>query len=250
MSIYSSARSHIIRFREPDSFGVQNRRPAAQLSQPTIEPVGARTLAAHVGRSSRRRRGRVAVSVIAVVLIATLASCNDSEPDPVPTPTKSASTTPTSTKAAWESKYHAKEIAAYKEALARYQAYQREVRPIWAAGKATPSAKKLFQEYFIPWQFYYKQLEQYEATNIKLDLRYEVLDSRATRVKLGSDGGSVSIRQCVDQTKSSGTQDGKPLPKSADTPQLIDVVMDQVEGRWLISQISNSQKDRPCDAGR
>ena len=190
------------------------------------------------------------MSLIGVVLIATLASCNDSEPDPVPTPTKSATTTPTSTKAAWESKYNAKEIAAYKAAFARYQAYQLEVRPIWAAGKATPTAKKLFQEYVFPWQFYYKQLEQYEATNIKLDLRYEVLDSRATRIKLGSDGGSVSIRQCVDQTKSSGTQDGKPLPKSADTPQLIDVVMDQVEGRWLISQISNSQKDRPCDAGR
>jgi len=195
-------------------------------------------------------RRRIAVYLVGLSLLTTLASCKSSEPDPLPKPTKSTTAPSKPRTTSWESKYNAKEVAAYKDALARYQAYQLEVRPIWAAGKATPSAKRLFQEYFIPWQFYYKQLEQYEATNIKLDLRYEVLDSRATRIKLGSDGGSVSIRQCVDQTKSSGTQDGKPLPKSAHTPQLIDVVMDQVEGRWLISQISNSQKDRPCDAGR
>lgn len=182
------------------------------------------------------------------LLVLMCAGCSDSEEplvsEPPRSPVASESTPPPAT---WESEYSAEQMAAYRQAFARFVSYQAAAKPVWAAGRATSEAKKLFMEYFIPWQFYYDQLKKYEQAGIRLDVQDKVLDSRATRVKVGSDGASVSIRQCVDQTASSGTQNGRPLPKSFDGPQLVDVVLSQAEGRWLISSISDPAKDRPCD---
>ncbi|KAA1397745.1 hypothetical protein [Aeromicrobium ginsengisoli] len=182
-----------------------------------------------------------------MVLIATLASCNDSEPDPVPTATKSATTTPTSTKAAWESKYNAKEIAAYKEALARYEAYLSESQPVWAAGRATPGAKKLFQKYYIPWTVYWRQLQQFDKSDIRIARNAKVLTSEPTRVKFGGDGATVTIEQCVDATNIGATQGDKPLKNAFDKPQLNEIIMSQVDGRWYLTQLPAAPKDRPCN---
>ncbi|MBC7593430.1 MAG: hypothetical protein H7288_05760 [Kineosporiaceae bacterium] len=191
---------------------------------------------------------------LAVILfcaaITCLSACTGS--DDVPEPTLAGPTVTTSTEAtptpdrSWEKQFTAAQLAAYGEALGRLTAYQSEVIPIWSAGKATPEAKKLFMTYFVPWQLYYGQLEQYEKADIRLDVRDRVIDSRATRAKVASGSSSVSIRQCVDQTATTGTQGGEMLPKASTTPQLVDVVLSQADGRWLITSISNSSKDRPC----
>ncbi|MBD8605359.1 hypothetical protein IFT73_00715 [Aeromicrobium sp. CFBP 8757] len=196
---------------------------------------------------NRLRTAAAALATIGIIL--GLSACSsDDKPSTTPRSTKAATTTPATTGAPdWEAAYSPAELEAYSEALARYTAYQAKVKPIWAAGKATPTAEALFKEYFIPWQYYFGQLEQYEASGIRLNFEMNVLDSKATRIKLGADGGSVSIRQCVDSTKSSGTQNDKPLPKATTTPQLLDVVVEQAGGRWLIAEISNSTEDRPCD---
>lgn len=181
----------------------------------------------------------------ALALGLTCGAC--SEPAANPTPSHSSSTTsPGPSPVAWESEFSDEQLEAYRQALARVSAYKAAVKPVWAAGKATPAAKRLFMEYFIPWQFYYDQLVQYEESGIRLEVKDTVLDSRASRVELGADGASVSIRQCIDQTESSGTQNGKTLPTSFDTPQLVDFVLSEADGRWLISTVSDPAKDRPC----
>ena len=186
--------------------------------------------------------------MISVVLVATLAGCNGSDPDPVPTPTKSATTTPTSTTAAWEAKYSAEELDAYRAALAQWNSYKAEIQPYNAAGKATPAAKKVYQKYLVPWQFYFKRLQQYEKAGIKIARQGKVLESEATRIKLGKDGASVTIRECVDGTNVGATQNGKPLKNAFDAPQLSEVVVGEVGGRWLITNIPVTAKDRPCNA--
>lgn len=195
------------------------------------------------------RRGRSGLSkVLVIVALAVGLTCGGcSEPAAKPTPSHSPSaTTPATSPAAWESEFSDEQLEAYRQALARVSAYQAAVKPVWAAGKATPAAKRLFMEYFIPWQFYYDQLVQYEESGIRLEVKDAVLDSRASRVELGADGASVSIRQCIDQTESAGTQNGKTLPTSFDTPQLVDFVVSQADGRWLISTVSDPATDRPC----
>lgn len=189
------------------------------------------------------RHGALASAILAAAL--TCGGC--SEPVNRPTPTRSSSaTTPVPSPASWESKFSREQLAAYNQALGKIAEYRAVVKPVWAAGKATPAAKRLFMEFFIPWQFYYDQLVQYEQAGIQLQVQDTVLDSRASRVELGADGASVSIRQCVDQTGTSGTQNGKALPTSFETPQLVDLVVSQADGRWLISTISDPAEDRPC----
>lgn len=198
--------------------------------------------------TSRRGRSGLGNVLVSVALAAGLTCGGCSKPAADPAPTKSPEvTTSMPSPVSWESEFSAEQLEAYRQALATVSAYQAAVKPIWATGKATPAAKRLFMEYFIPWQFYYDQLVQYEEAGIRLEVKDAVLDSRASRVELGADGASVSIRQCIDQTESSGTQNGKALPTSFDTPQLVDFVVSQADGRWLISTVSDPAEDRPCD---
>jgi hypothetical protein len=199
---------------------------------------------------SSRPFGWARAAVAAAVVVTLLAACGESDAsktEPKITPTKSA-TTPSPTGEAWESNFNADELAAYREASARLLAYQTDVVQVWAAGKATPASAKILKEYLVPWQYYFGQLERYEKADIRLVVRDRVLKSQATRIKLGGDGASVSIVQCVDQTASTGTQSGKELPRSAKTPQLVDYVLSKIDERWLITEISNSSEDRPCTA--
>lgn len=193
-------------------------------------------------------RRRIAVYLVGLTLLTTLASCKSSEPDPLPTPAKSTTAPSTPPTASWESKYNAKELDAYRAALAQWNAYKAEIQPYNAVGKATPAAKKVYQKYLVPWQFYFKRLQQYEKAGIKIARQGKVLESEATRIKLGKDGASVTIRECVDGTDVGATQHGKPLKNAFDTPQLSEVVVGEVGGRWLITNIPVTAKDRPCNA--
>ena len=193
-------------------------------------------------------RRRAIVAVIAASCALTLSGCQGST-DAGPAPTTSAATTPspTATTPAWQSRYTKNEIAVYEAALGHWEAYERASEPIWARGSATPAAKKLFQKYLTPWQAYWAQLMDYEQQKIRIGHNAETLSSEPTRIKIAKDGVSVSIRQCVDSTKIGATQDGTPLQMAFTTPQLRDVNLNRADGRWLVSQIKSSTKDRPCD---
>lgn len=249
MSFDPSARRRPTHTREIHSRHKRLARSAASPQPDTAESGPDLSPASPSGGEILNSLRRAAVAAVVLTLAFALASCtSDDKPATKPSATQTSPTTAATTAApSWKNSYSPKELAAYEAALARYTAYQAKVKPVWAAGKATPAAKALFKEYFIPWQYYFGQLEQYEASNIRLNFEMDVLNSEATRIKLGADGGSVSIRQCVDSTKSSGTQNNDPLPKATKTPQLIDIVVEQAEGRWLIAEISNSTEDRPCD---
>jgi hypothetical protein len=187
-------------------------------------------------RFRRKEAARLTVGAAASLLVVTCGGCSQPDEQRGPAPSRSiSSTVPTSSPVGWESGYSPEQLTAYRQALARLERYRSAVKPIWAEGSATPEAKKLFMEYFIPWQFYYDQLNKYEQAGIRLDVKDVVLDSRASRVELGPDGDSVTIQQCVDQTASFGTQNGQALPKSFDTPQLVDVVLRGLPRVWLTS---------------
>lgn len=196
-------------------------------------------------RASIRRRAIVAV--IAASCALALSGCQGST-DAGPAPTTSAATTPspTATTPAWQSRYTKSEIAVYEAALGHWGAYERASEQIWARGSATPAAKKLFQKYLTPWQAYWAQLMDYEQQKIRIGHNAETLSSEPTRIKIAKDGVSVSIRQCVDSTKIGAIQDGTPLRMAFTTPQLRDVNLNRADGRWLVSQIKSSTKDRPC----
>lgn len=189
-----------------------------------------------------------AVTFITTGLILVLGSCSsDEEPQPAPTSTQAAPETSATTPApSWKDTYSTEELAAYQEALSRYTAYLNESESIWAAGRATPAAKKLFQKFYIPWQAYLNQIERFEQSGVRIARNAEVLDSQATRIKLSGKNASVTIQQCVDATKIGATQNDKPLANAFNTPQLTDVEMAQVDGRWYITQLPTVAKDRPC----
>ncbi len=192
-------------------------------------------------------RNRLAVCTAALWLA--LAGCSSGErpalkPDPSPPTSAVASTT----SPAWSDAFSADELAAYKAALTKYTAYLNESESIWASGKATPRAQALFRKYYIPWQAYWEQLQRFEQSNVRIARNANVLDSRATRVELRSEDAAVTIQQCVDATRIGATQDGKPLANAFETPQLVDIEMSLVDGRWYITQPPTDPKDRPCDA--
>jgi hypothetical protein len=183
------------------------------------------------------------------VLSLALAGCSsdrNSAPKPVLSPPRSAVAATASP--AWSDAFSADELAAYKAALAQYTAYLNESESIWAAGEATPRAQALLRKYYIPWQAYWEQLKRFEQSHVRIARNANVLDSRATRVDLGGEDAAVTIQQCVDATSIGATQDGKPLANAFDTPQLVDIEMSLVDGRWYITQPPTDPKDRPCDA--
>lgn len=209
--------------------------------------VGAKQELALVGSYKVKAIRCVALGLAALLLA--LAGCSSDSRPPVkasptsPTPTQTASASPD-----WSREFDRDEMAAYEAALAQYSAYLKESEPIWAAGEATPRARMLLRKYYIPWQAYWQQLKRFEQSHIRIARNAPILNSRATRVGLDGQEAVVTIQQCVDATNIGATQDGKPLANAFHTPQLIDVEMSLVDGRWYITQPPTDPKDRPCDA--
>jgi len=194
-------------------------------------------------------RLRTAAAALATTgLILGLSACSsDNNPSTTPSATKAAPTAPAATDAPdWEAAYSPEQLAAYRKALARYTAYLDESEPVWAAGKATSQAKDLFRKYYIPWQAYFSQLEQFDQSGIKIARNAEILDSKATRIVLDRKGSSVTIEQCVDAQNIGATQNDKPLANAFNTPQLAETEFAEVNGSWYITQLPADPKDRPC----
>lgn len=152
----------------------------------------------------------------------------------------------------WEADLSDADLQAYRQALARWEAYERSSEPIWAAGKATPAARELFEAYFTPVvaQSAYRQLETYEAVDVQIGGTPQVFWSKAVRVSPAGD--SVVLRQCVDFTTTRVVQYGeKTSPElKFNQPLLRDIELGRLSGQdWLIFVLDEptEEKVRSCD---
>lgn len=190
---------------------------------------------------------RVVLLLAGAGLALSLAACTGGGPDPTPEPSPAPSTSASPTAPSWEAQYSAEELAAYKAAVARLNAYEQESAPLWEAGVVTPVSKKLFQKYFTLWQSPLADLEFYEKNKLTRIGSLKVLSSEATRIKLSSDGGSLTVRQCTNPSGITISQAGKPVEPEKNGPQFREVTFDRVAGKWMLFQIVESKGDQPCD---
>lgn len=196
-------------------------------------------------------RLRTAAAALAMTgLIMGLSACSsDDKPTTTHTSTKAAPTAPGTTDAPdWEAAYSPEQLAVYREALARLDAYERDSQPIFADGKASRQAKKILQEYFFTYRYLWGSLRYLEDNNYKTTGAVKVLSSEATRAEVSKDGGSVTIRQCVDASDTETTHNGEVVAPAYAAQHLREVVLSTPAGggKYLISEYEN--KDTPCDA--
>jgi hypothetical protein len=191
-----------------------------------------------------KSRGCLAVGL--VVLVLGLAGCSSDEQPVIKTTSTRAAPTVTMSAPQWSDAYSPAEMAAYNEALATFNTYVSQSKPFWDAGKASPAAKKTLQAYTLPWEYFWDQLKQFERAGLKQSGTPRILDVRASRIKLSKSGASVTLRRCVDYTGTQPTQNGKPLSRPYDSPQLSDVVLSKTGGRWYVTPTKSSAEDQPC----
>lgn len=194
------------------------------------------------------RRGLVAM--LAALVVPVLAGCGGASDAPKPispvtssatvTPSESPSPTPT-----WESTYTPSQVRKYRAALTRWRAYERVSAPIWATGKYTPVAKRIFDRYWHAPQIPALRLRQYQQNGVKVRGLVRVVRERPLHV--GKD--IVRIRQCVDGTPVTITQHGTPVP-GAKAHYLRTVELDKVRNSpWLIVRLrdpSTMGRAKPC----
>lgn len=194
---------------------------------------------------SRRLHPRVLrLSAAAALLSAALAGCNESEP---PATSPSASTPSPTATSTWESEFSAEELAIYREAVARANAYERTAQAFFAAGEATREAKEFFQDHLMTWQTRWADLESYAEQGIKIARAPKVLSSQATSVDLLAKGAAdVNIVRCVDASDLGGTIKGEPLPESTTEPVTQNVDVHKLpDGSWRIGEFETTEQ--PCD---
>ncbi|MDN5898568.1 MAG: hypothetical protein L0H74_00695 [Brachybacterium sp.] len=187
------------------------------------------------------------------VLLLSAASCGgDDESSNGDPATSSPSPTPSEPdKPAWEKNYSQKQVDAFDAALARWGSYKERSERIFAAGKSTPEANKVFKEFFPSpvWKTQAMQLEAYDKAGVKIEGLEDVYWSRPKYIS--KQARSVVIDQCVDYTSASVTQNGKPaVPvKDRQRPSLRTINMEMPKGYdWLIYRITESGEGeaRPC----
>lgn len=202
-------------------------------------------------------RNWLLVAVTLAGLVLTSACQNESRPEPLP-PAEPSNTTaatprPSPTPAqAWESKYTPRQLRTYEAALRRYQEYETRSEPIWRAGEANAQTERFFKEYFLGWFNQQRLLATYEKYEVRLIGLGRTLSSRPTRiVAAGSDGQSVTIKQCVDFNRTRTTQYGKETKKFTKKPQVRTITLsrfDRPDAPWIITELQTSLGKRPCSA--
>ena len=165
----------------------------------------------------------------------------------------STAASPSPTPPAWEAKYSERQLRTYEAALRRYQEYETKSEPVWRAGKATDQTEHFFKEYFFAWPNQQRLLTTYEQNKVRMFGLGRTLSSRPTRIVASGDSGgqSVTIRQCVNFNTTNTTQYGKGTKKLTTKPQIRIVTLSRFNrpgAPWKISEIRNSQGNRPCSA--
>ena len=184
--------------------------------------------------------------VMAAVCSLALIGCgNSSDASPRSSaPPKSTTTTPPP---AWESKFTAEELAIYREAIQRAEAYESKAQPIWAAGKATRAAKALFEDNLLTWRLDWADLQSYEKQGIQIARAPKVLSTEPESIKLLDKGAAeTKLRRCVDATDLGGTINGKPLNEGTDKPVIQSVTVYKYDdSSWRFGKFNTT--DKPCD---
>ena len=201
--------------------------------------------------------------VAGAVSAAALTACaaDESSPGAESLPTASASqptsATPTSSPSssdpsAWRDDYSPEELEAFDDALARWNSFERLAEPIWAEGKLTLAAERLFRRFSRTAGVFINRLRQYEAADIQVIGRPTVLSSVPTRLELRGDGSAtVRIRQCVDYTTQTFVQYGEEVEGTATTPQVRILWLSSNPGagsvaRWYVDRLIDSEGKSPC----
>lgn len=199
-------------------------------------------------------RGRAAIAAVAILAVAaTATACGESQADPSPSTSPSAPTSPASTPPVWESNYDETQMGWYDEALQTWQDYDRRTAGIWAAGKATPEAKELFERYLVDPDKFYEQLRTLEASKISSKGTPKVLWTRATSITSSKDtdkhGTVVKIEQCEDLKPVTSFQDGEPVEPITprEHPVIQDISVMRVGKVWKIAAYEVPQKAKECD---
>lgn len=198
-----------------------------------------------------RRAALAGVAILVVAMTAT--ACGESQADPSPSMSPSAPRSSTSTPLTWEANYDETQLGWYDEALQTWQDYDRRTAGIWAAGKATPEAKELFEKYLVNPDKFYEQLRTLEASKISSKGMPKVLWTRAKSVTSSKDtdkhGTVVKIEQCEDLKPVTSFQDGEPVEPITprDHPVIQDISVMRVGKVWKISAYEVPQKAKECD---
>lgn len=205
------------------------------------------------------RRATATIAATAALTMG-LVACGGDEPDPIPStsPSSSASApspSPSTDPDAWKKKFNAKQVAAFDDALQRWEDFESRSEPFWAAGKASPQAEELFKEYLPSpkWRIEFMRLQTYEKAEVKTTGTPEVFWSRATFIS--KDATSVQIRQCIDYRAMTTTQHGKPTKpvSTRQQPVLRELNLSKPSGYdWLIYGINEAPngkqlEDKPCN---
>jgi len=182
----------------------------------------------------------VAVAATAVIALQ-LCGCSDEE-----SPTSSAPTSvqsPTPSHEAWRDDFSAEQLAAFDEASQFVDAFNAKWRPVLSAGKATPEAKRLLQEYRADWQAQWQALQVFAQREIMIPRAGEILWSKADSIRIGDgDEASVKIRRCTDSRDNGATEAGKPLNPPETPTEVVTTVDRDVDGKWLIYGTESAEK--------
>ena len=193
---------------------------------------------------------RTLIAATTLALAGTLAACggDDNEAKSDPTPSTSTSTSPTPTAstdaggppADWESKFTPAELAAGKEALARWEEWRQLSADIYRKGVLTPGARATLEEYDFWWQRDMVTLgETYEKGGLRRESDVKALWSYVKSVRLNDGGGSgeVVLVECTDYQPLRYTRNGQPQkinkPKHLVTPLLITMTKPDEEHGWM-----------------
>ena len=192
-----------------------------------------------------RTRWRLSYAAAIGTLAAASACASETPSESPPSSTTPASPSPHQDE--WRADYSEEEQDFFDEALSRAQTYETKAQPIWAAGRVTEEATKLFEDNLITPAIDIAQLEEFEAQGIKVE-RYPVELSASPRtLKLYEEaGGEVVIERCVDASDLGGTMNGEPLDQAASGPVIQTVMVIQYEdGIWRFGEFYTTEE--PCE---
>lgn len=190
---------------------------------------------------------RTLIAATTLALAGTLTGCGgDDQPESDATPSTTATSSPAPTSDAggppadWESNFTEAELAAGKEALARWTRWRQLSAEIYRNGVLTPGATATLKEYDFWWQRDMVTLgETYEKGGLRRESDVEALWSYVKSVRLNEGGksGQVVIVECTNYEPLRYTRNGKPQkinkPKHLVTPLLITMTKPDGQHGWM-----------------
>lgn len=161
--------------------------------------------------------------VLATILVVSCAACSQEAATPTTSPraspTTSVPTEPMSSVPSNRAGYTDDERAAYKTAVAAYDAFIKRNDAFYAAGETTVKAKDFYQKYAIDWSTAWGNLAQVVNSGVKVGGSTKTVWTKPQTIKLGAaDGDVIVIRRCLDESGRVVAQNGQVL----DQPQFKD----------------------------